>query len=159
MNELAERADALLRAAEDEQFSDAALDSWPERPRTRGECIGKPRPCPWIGCRYHLLLRVTHANTLVLNGNAAGDATERNLRGRTVALSREQAWFQRALETWEQLEETCALDVADRGPHTLSAVGRVLGTSRERMRQVEDEAKKRLKTGLVELGINQGTEE
>lgn len=24
------------------------------RPRTRGECAGGPRPCPWTSCRYHL---------------------------------------------------------------------------------------------------------
>ena len=24
------------------------------RPRTRGECLGGPRPCPWIDCRHHL---------------------------------------------------------------------------------------------------------
>lgn len=25
-----------------------------ERPRTRGECVDGPRPCPWETCRYHL---------------------------------------------------------------------------------------------------------
>jgi hypothetical protein len=24
------------------------------RPRTRGDCVNGPRPCPWVGCRYHL---------------------------------------------------------------------------------------------------------
>ena len=23
-------------------------------PRTRGDCLAGPRPCPWTGCRYHL---------------------------------------------------------------------------------------------------------
>ncbi len=23
-------------------------------PRTRGDCVDGPRPCPWISCRYHL---------------------------------------------------------------------------------------------------------
>lgn len=26
-----------------------------ERPRTRGECYGMPRPCPFASCRHHLL--------------------------------------------------------------------------------------------------------
>lgn len=24
------------------------------RPRTRGDCINGPRPCPWVSCRHHL---------------------------------------------------------------------------------------------------------
>lgn len=26
----------------------------PLRPRTRGDCVDGPRPCPWTTCRYHL---------------------------------------------------------------------------------------------------------
>jgi hypothetical protein len=26
-----------------------------DRPRTRGDCIDGPRPCPWVDCRHHLL--------------------------------------------------------------------------------------------------------
>jgi len=37
---------------------------------------------------------------------------------------------------WE-LPETCALDVADRGEHTLTEVGVVMGITRERARQIE----------------------
>jgi len=28
------------------------------RPRTRGECVDGPRPCPWVSCRHHLALEV-----------------------------------------------------------------------------------------------------
>jgi len=40
------------------------------------------------------------------------------------------------LEPWE-LEETCSLDVADRGGITLEEVGDILNLTRERVRQVE----------------------
>jgi hypothetical protein len=26
----------------------------PEAPRTRGDCLTSPRPCPWCECRHHL---------------------------------------------------------------------------------------------------------
>ena len=25
-----------------------------DAPKTRADCVGGPRPCPWISCRYHL---------------------------------------------------------------------------------------------------------
>jgi len=39
-------------------------------------------------------------------------------------------------ELWE-LEETCALDVADKGSHTLEKVGKYYGVTREAVRQIE----------------------
>lgn len=32
------------------------------RPRTRGDCIDGPRPCPWVGCQHHLALDVNPRN-------------------------------------------------------------------------------------------------
>jgi hypothetical protein len=40
------------------------------------------------------------------------------------------------LEVWE-MNETCALDVADRGGATLEEVGAIMNLTRERIRQVE----------------------
>lgn len=34
------------------------------RPRTRGDCIHGPRPCPWVGCRHHLLLDILPSGNL-----------------------------------------------------------------------------------------------
>lgn len=81
-----------------------------DRPRTRGDCVGAERPCPWAGCRHHLLLDVTSADSIRL----AHGHDDPSL-----------------------LAETCSLDVADRGEHKLEAVGAVLGVTRERVRQLE----------------------
>ena len=35
------------------------------------------------------------------------------------------------------MAESCALDVADRGPHTLETVARLVALTRERVRQLE----------------------
>ena len=83
------------------------------RPTTRGECRAAARPCPWVGCRYHLLIEVTSSGGLQLNG--AG--TE----GRPAALSSSapsvvvEVWTDDALELLEVMPYTCALDVAELG--------------------------------------------
>jgi hypothetical protein len=43
------------------------------------------------------------------------------------------------------LNPTCALDVADRGEHSLEEVGEILGVTRERIRQIEAVALAKLK--------------
>jgi hypothetical protein len=48
-------------------------------------------------------------------------------------------------EIWE-LEETCALDVADRGGITLEEVGGIMNLTRERIRQVETRGLQKLRT-------------
>src|SRR5678815_855568 len=89
-----------------------------ERPRTRGDCAGGPRPCPWAGCRYHLYLEVSPAGTIKL---AFPD-----------------------LEPWD-LEHSCALDLADDGGMTLEAVAQTVNVTRERVRQIEDRGKRLLR--------------
>lgn len=84
-----------------------------DRPLTRAECQDGPRPCPFVSCRHHLYLDVTDTGSLKLN-----------FYGRDV----------------DEIPETCALDVADRGEHTLLEVGDLLGITRERLRQIQDAA-------------------
>lgn len=94
-----------------------AIQSEPEywRPKTRGECAGVPRPCPYVGCRHHLFLDVS-LNTGSIKLNFPD------------------------LEAWE-LGESCSLDVADRGGDTLERVGEIMNVTRERVRQLERLAK------------------
>lgn len=81
------------------------------RPRTRADCANGPRPCMFISCKHHLYLDV----------NPATGSIKLNFPDK---------------EIWE-LEETCALDVADRGGITLEEVGTIMNLTRERIRQVE----------------------
>jgi len=82
------------------------------RPRTRAECAEVPRPCPYVSCRWHLYIE------------ARRESIKLNFPG---------------LEVWE-LSESCALDVADSGPHTLEAIAQILGVTNERVRQLEARA-------------------
>ncbi|MBW2453917.1 MAG: hypothetical protein JRI68_05385 [Deltaproteobacteria bacterium] len=85
-------------------------DYW--KPRMRSECCGSSdRPCAYVSCKYHLYLDVSpRTGAIKLNFPD--------------------------LEVWE-MNETCALDVADRGGTTLEDVGAIMNLTRERIRQVE----------------------
>ena len=81
------------------------------RPTNRSECKFGLRPCPYVACKHHLYLDV----------NPDTGSIKLNFPDVPV---------------WE-MEETCALDIADRGGVTLEEVGEILNLTRERIRQVE----------------------
>jgi hypothetical protein len=85
-----------------------------EKPRSRSECVEGIRPCPFVSCKHHLFLDVS---------------------SRTGAIKLNFP----DLEVWE-MNETCALDIADRGGTTLEEVGAIMNLTRERIRQVEVKA-------------------
>lgn len=95
------------------QKDETDLSDLPGRPKDRSEC--RPpyglRPCPWVGCRYHLYLDVT-------------------ARSKSIKI------YYPDKEPWE-LEHTCALDLADKGPMTLNEIADTMNISRERIRQLE----------------------
>jgi hypothetical protein len=97
----------------------------PPRPKTRGECCDGPRPCPFVSCKFHLYLDVTEVGSIKFNFPEIDDLS--------------------------QMAETCALDVADRGGVTLEEVGSFMSFTRERTRQIEDEAVTKLRDGGHEL--------
>ena len=84
-----------------------------KRPRWRADCEDGPRPCPFVGCRYHLALTVRQ-NALSLSVDS--------------------------IDQLAQLVDTCALDVADRGEHSGPEVARLLGVSRQRVARLEQVA-------------------
>jgi len=84
------------------------------RPRTRDECAGGPRPCPFVACKHHLYLDVSPSTgTIKLNFPD--------------------------LEVWE-LAESCALDVAEGGAQPLERASLLMNVTRERVRQIESVA-------------------
>ncbi len=87
-----------------------------ERPKTRGDCVGGQRPCPFVSCKYHLALEV-HEHAIKYNFPHV-DVTDMN--------------------------ETCSLDVADHQGTTLEEVSELLNITRERVRQIERAALKRV---------------
>lgn len=87
-------------------------DYW--KPRARSECVDGPRPCPFVSCKHHLYIDVSpRTGAIKLNFPD--------------------------LEVWD-MNESCALDVADRGGTTLEDVGAIMNLTRERIRQVEVKA-------------------
>jgi Sigma-70, region 4 len=95
----------------DPELQEVIQDIEATRPRSRADCANGPRPCMFIACKHHLYLDV----------NPSTGSIKLNFPDR---------------EVWE-LDETCALDVADRGGITLEEVGSIMNLTRERIRQVE----------------------
>lgn len=95
-----------------------------DRPMTRADCVNAGRPCLFVSCKHHLYLDV----------NPETGSIKLNFPGK---------------EVWE-LEETCALDVAERGGVTLEEVGDILNLTRERIRQLEATALEKMKLGASE---------
>lgn len=96
-------------------------------PRLRGECLRGPRPCPLVGCLYNNYLEVRRN---------PGEAP----RIKILHPSR--------LPEDMPPRESCSLDMADSGPHTLKEVADVLGLTRERIRQIEVRALQKVVTAI-----------
>lgn len=99
-----------------------------ERPSNRVDCKVGPRPCLFVACKYHLYLDV----------NPETGSIKMNFP---------------ELDVW-QLEETCSLDVAERGGVTLEEVGDILNLTRERVRQVEVTGLSKIRTPSEEYEID-----
>lgn len=98
-----------------------------QRPRTRGECEGGERPCPFVSCRHHLYLDV----------NPRTGAIKMNFPH---------------LQVWE-MTETCALDLADQAGKrglSLGALARAMGLSYDRAFQVVSEALAKAREAVAE---------
>lgn len=102
---------ALKVAVQAEYVAPIPKDVLATRPKTRGDCRGGQRPCPWASCKYHLFLSVNPENGSIV-----------------LTFPDHELW---------DIPESCALDVAERGGITLEEVGVIMNLTRERIRQVE----------------------
>ena len=120
----------VMSQSRDAREGDATTDT-PTRPRTRGECIDGQRPCPWVSCTEHTV----HGLMLREGGDALTDDD--------------------LVEALTTLSATCVLDVADEGvggeDATLQIVGEILGVTRERVRQIEAKALRRVRRASEDL--------
>lgn len=129
-----------------------------QRPLTRADCVDGPRPCPWVGCRHHLLIEVAHAKP-----RAGRDARPTSIRlnrapepgvlGRRPGLHAKdptevvQRWIGDAIEHLERMEHTCSLDVAEQGA-SLVEVARMLGVTTASIKEEVGPAGDELRLGL-----------
>lgn len=98
------------------------LPPQPSLPKTRGDCLSMPRPCPFVSCRHHLFLDVTD------NGS--------------ISMS-----FGSDVNALEAMDETCALDVADKGGrNTLDRLADLYHVRLETIRKVEIRALEKMKS-------------
>lgn len=102
-----------------------------ERPKVRRDCPNY-RPCPFVSCRYNLHLDVTDAGSI-----------KRNFDG---------------LEP-DEIKDSCALDLADRyDGMTLKEVGQRMSLTRERIRQIEQDALNKIKDHIGEAKLREWLE-
>lgn len=97
----------------------------PPRPRSLAECPCS-RPCPWVGCQYHLYLDVTEHGSIRFNFPD--------------------------LEPWE-LPVSCAFDLARLGGLTLDEVGIAMNITRERVRQLMELALREARAAAQRFGL------
>lgn len=112
----------MKRMTKDESFIGALL--YPERsywrPATRGDCANVQRPCPYVSCRHNMFLDVEPGNDSIRFSGPS-------------------------MQPWKVLPgASCSLDLADHGGLPLAKVGAVLGVTRERVRQIEIVALKKV---------------
>lgn len=82
-----------------------------EAPTYRSDCKNNKRPCPWIRCKHHMVWILPNIIKLT-----------------------DEDFIDFILNS----SETCVLDMTDSGEKTLEEIGIIFGTTRERIRQIEE---------------------
>ena len=103
-----------------------------KKPVARSECAEMGRPCVWISCKHHMLWIFM----------SVGIKRDPNIRMTRFLNSKSIAEFVNVID---KLIETCTFDVADKDGQTLENVAEIMGTTRERVRQIEENAIIRLR--------------
>lgn len=116
-------------AAGRDELRELGADAPYDRPQTRADCARIPRPCPYIACKYNLYLDVSETGSIILN-------------------------FPHLQPHQMNPKQSCALDLAERGPMTLEDIAVVTNLTRERIRQVELKALiRRARPAAIAMGL------
>lgn len=144
------------------------------RPTTRGDCAQEARPCPWVGCRHHLLLEVSQIRGGSTNSasDKSKDARPTSLRmnrpnrSRTVLGRRPgleasashlvvRCWVDDAAQQLANMMHTCSLDVVDSYADGLSesSVALLLGVTEQAVHAETQNAFRKLKLQILDGGL------
>lgn len=119
-----------------------------ERPRTRAECLGRPRPCPWVGCRYHLGLSVMEGGTIETHLLRDGRLGRHTWSPKFLRRAGPD-WSEEVAQAVTTMPVSCLLDVVDANGGdrmSLEEIAELQGLVRERVRQIEQAALVQIRT-------------
>lgn len=106
------------------------MDDFLSAPKKRKDCVSTIRPCPWVRCKYHLIWdQKIKFNTGLKNPGISDDEIVEKISNMG--------------------DNSCALDVAGRGEHTLEEIAGILNITRERTRQIIGSGKKIVKRSAL----------
>lgn len=124
-----------------------------ERPRYRAQCLDMPRPCPWVGCRSHLLCDITSAGSIRICNTDYRIGWDKKTIPRDPPGELPSENVAEYVQVLEWMDETCALDVADKDERTLKVVAKLLRVTKERARQLETSACNSFTANSLKLGL------
>jgi hypothetical protein len=141
---------------------------------TRIDCGQEARPCPWVGCRHHMLLEVAESKgtrrgtpgsklrderptSLRMNRANRGRATLGRRPGLAYSAAHlvVQRWIDDATEQLSSMRCTCSLDVARDYPDGLSesSVAFLLGVTEQAINAETRTALIKFRAGLRDLAL------
>jgi hypothetical protein len=97
-----------------------------EAPKNRSECLCMKKPCPWVRCRYHMIWAI-------IDRDCKYNFKHRHMRGDIL----ESYTDDEIIDIICSMKESCVLDVADKGKHTLDQIGKLVGLSSQRIQAME----------------------
>lgn len=128
------------------------------RPRKIRDCATSVRPCPWVSCKFNLLIDVVDEGGIVLNaGHRRAEGGGRVIPPRPNAEERFRDELEDAIDWWfdevdpENPLPSCAVEEAvkrqpdDNNVTLLDEIAAMMYVTRERVRQIEAGALQKLK--------------